>query len=181
MKKPHANNGLETDDLGQSATSLHQRLHPRVEADDTQDGDCDPNRRNNTIPEMAILRSQGRLAISARGLRGLQNNNSDQIDDGVLKDSDPSDSRPVVLALLDFLLRFHGFEEFLAERAGGDSELHVKEEEGAEAQGFVEGADGIDVAGDGVVVDLRQGDGGEDHGSECQADDLALFFWCAVA
>ena len=80
------------------------------------------------------------------------------------------------------MLRFHGVEELFAECGGrGRCILDVEQEQGAETDGFVEGADRIDIASDGVVVYLGQRDEGEDEGRESDSNDLALFFGSAIA
>ena len=83
--------------------------------------------------------------VSPRRFGGFQDNDSDDLRDRVLEDCDPGGARPVSFALFGcgLLLPFDGVEEFFTESrvangGGRRCKLDVEEEEGADADRFVE-------------------------------------------
>lgn len=183
LDETQANDDLEASQLGHTAASFHQRLHAAVEAEDREHCHDNAHGVDEHRPEVSELGSQRGRAVFTSRFRRLGDDDGDDLDDRVLEDRDPSVARPVAFALgVRLLLRFHRVEEVFAESARcRGRELDVEQEEGAEADCFVEGADRIDVASDGVVVDLGQGNEREYEGRESNSDDLALFSWRAVA
>lgn len=148
MNEPHSNDQLEADELRQSAPGFDQGFHAAVEAQDRQHCHDEAYRMEKQRPEMSVSGPQGGFAVCPCSSRCLEDDDRHEVKDRELEDCNPGTPRPIAFALFrpGFLLRFDGVEELFAKSTGGRScELDVEEEEGAEADCFVERADGVDV------------------------------------
>lgn len=134
-------------------------------SEDSNDRGSQSNDRQPNMREMDIIRS---LAIRARCLSNLCDNENDGHDDWELERSDRrcgvflycSCCGEIFLAFVIVLL-YKGTEE---------------KEEGGECEGFVEVFDGFEIFGAVVPEDGGERCNGEDGDHEDYSDDMSLFF-----